>query len=166
MNDLFLNKPENKNMDGTVCISNLFDRKRFLHSIGFILSAKGNKLYKWVLDQTRKVQNMDNYQCFGADILNKDFQNVESVNKKFQCNMIELGLDTCYTYGTGGQILKLHTHGNTLDRLTNDTIGIHWYAGNPYSERSINKLDMDNYLKYQSPLCDALRIGLQNKKIY
>lgn len=157
MNDLSVNINKNANIDGTVCVSNLFDKRRYLHSIGFILSAPKNPLYKWVFEQTKNVQNMDNYQCFGADLLNIEFPNIQKIENRFNgINIVELGLDAVYTYGVGGIIRNLHTIGNTLTEYKTNTIGIHWYAGSPHAELSLNKYNKDNYTKYKSPICEAL----------
>jgi len=124
MSFLPFNTPENAHIDTGVCICN------YGHSIGFMLASQDNLYYRYIWQRTKQAWNSTNYQSIGSILSNHLFPTVQSVHRVLpQLNAINIPMDVVYAYDAA-RISDIYKSQN-LDRYTNNSIGLHWYAGHP-----------------------------------
>jgi len=120
MNDFYLNIPENKNVETFLC------NNEYGHSIGFMMSTKGNKFFRRLLELAKKEFDPYYYQTFGARLYNKYFYTMDSVNEI--TTAINFSMDVVYPHVAGNEEKILN---GTITNFTDRTLGLHWYAGHP-----------------------------------
>jgi len=121
---------------------------RKYHSIGFLGSYKGNTNYKTMYElitkPNSKIYNAHDYQCFGSRLLNKKWQptvNYTNIPKE---------LVYPFEWDHPEQIFNENNNG------TKNTIGIHWYGGNPLSKKWDNLLTATNY-DFDNTICKYIK---------
>jgi hypothetical protein len=119
MEELLMNKPENKDIETVVC------NRVYGHSTGFNLSAPGSKFYNTLCTKAIEEYRPNDYQCLGPTLFNKYFQSIESVHAISPT--INLEMDVVYAHNAN-QVKEL-INGSPA-RFTKESIGCHWYAGN------------------------------------
>jgi len=124
MNFLSFNTPENAHIDTGVCIC------RYGHSIGFMLASRDNLYYRYVWKRTKQAWNSTNYQSIGSILSNHLFPTVQAIQRVLpQLNAVNIPMDVVYAYDAA-RISDIYKSTN-MERYTNDSIGLHWYAGHP-----------------------------------
>lgn len=131
-------------------------------SIGFLASRKGNQLFKDIFNSALKTYKSNSYQSAGVvslyklldcqvndrphalKIINSRYRNLKFYNLPFHVvypfiGHIELSLS---------RILTPKYDKKLLDKMKDDTIGFHWYAGFPLSQDLNNKMNHKNYKEY------------------
>jgi len=141
MNELFFNTEKNMFVDTIPALSTVNEENH--HTIGFMGSSIKNSYFKYISNKAMsKINNINNYQGFGADILNDEFSSLSSIKNKFPELVVEnLPDDVLYPYARliyrDAEFFK----DNCRDLITKNTIGIHWYAGSPHAARFVNGLN-------------------------
>ena len=126
MNSLSFNTPENAHLDTGVCIC------EYGHSIGFMLASNNNLYYKYLWDRAKYVWNDTNYQCIGSMLSGRFFPTMEAIQKTLPTiNAINIPMDAVYAYDAL-HIPHIYKDGD-MSRFTNDSIGLHWYAGHNFA---------------------------------
>jgi len=123
------NTPENRDKDTFVSICH------YGHSIGFLMSSKQNEYYKDLYNKAYKVAT-DNiklgYQQVGAPLINTYYREIHTIPG----NVCNISMNTVYPYDAN-HISNMFI-GNDLSKITEHTIGVHWYAGHQLAGRYLN----------------------------
>ena len=120
IDDIYFNKPEFANTNAVYCISG------YGHSIGFLLGGIGNDYFKTIHGVSQKEYTKENYQCIGSTLCNKTFPTPASTCKG---NIVphNMSMDVVYPYDAN-HVKELFTS-DIPGKITERTIGIHWYGG-------------------------------------
>lgn len=133
-----LQLPENINLGVVYQVHEKVD----YYLIGFMLSSKNNDYFNTLLNSSLLFYNKKDYQSIGASLVNKIFPNIESIRKLQSINVCNLDMDIVYPYDYFN-LKKLITFNNE-NLITNKTIGIHWFNGDPMVKELVEKIDPYN----------------------
>ncbi|MFA7287319.1 MAG: glycosyltransferase [Melioribacteraceae bacterium] len=141
INEFDLNNTDNKLKDTFVCFTSY-------HSIGFLMSSGNNKffeeLYKMAIYNIKNAENLQ-YQNLGRDLYNYFFKynDYKAINYsiKFNCNIANITFETVYPL-QWNQIDLIF--GDNKQRLPENTVGVHWFAGSPITSSVENKITEEN----------------------
>jgi len=135
-------------------------------SIGFLCSSVGNLFFKDLFLHTFKIFNDKYYQSTGVNSIysllsNKKIQTSRNINflniiqKKYPSDKIYnfpmklvypwdwLHLDQIFSY-------------NQISKIPTETIGIHWYGGDPISQMFNITLNHNNFIEFDNTFCNAI----------
>lgn len=133
-------------------------------SIGLLGSTIGNNFYRDLYNNAKSVFNKNKYQSvgviniyrmlYGDEILLEDgdifwahlrSKNIldDIQNKYPDCSLFNIPMDIVYPF-THSEMTKVFCENH---KLPEQTLGIHWYAGNPISQEYNIKLTPDNIHK-------------------
>jgi hypothetical protein len=120
MNNLYFNTPENKNIETFYCDHN------YGHSVGFLMGSPRNRFFRKLMELSKKEYSPLHYQTMGAIIYKKYFSTPESINDITPA--MNISMDVVYAYDATyfSEILM-----NDKPKFTNESIGMHWFAGSP-----------------------------------
>jgi hypothetical protein len=160
INNLFINKPENRN------ITNIFSILWHGHTMGFLLSSPNNDIYKYLLNKVsiyfEKLK--DDYQCIGTLMINKELgTEIKQIQNKFpNLNIYNLLPKTIYAYDIGKikEIFEL----KDIKGFVDYSIGLHWYGGFILSMKAINKLNGYN-IKENSLFEKIIEVSLGKREL-
>lgn len=154
MNKLRFNYEKNKDIDTVVAICEDYLPEYMFHTIGFMMSAGNNPYYNYIVDKSKKNDsNYLDYEIVGNKLLNQEFQNVKKILTRFPSLKIEnIPFDTLYMYYPLKRIPELF-NSSGIERRTDNSIGVHWYAGHFCVEKFVNEITALNYQNYSySPI--------------
>jgi len=119
MSSLYFNTPENKHIQTVYC------NQKYGPSVGFLMATENNKFFKSVKEIAKKEYSPYLYQSIGAIVYLNHFSTHNKINSITPA--VNLEMDVVYPYDA-------HTFPELLiektpRRITNRTIGIHWYGG-------------------------------------
>lgn len=120
MTEFYLNLPENKDVETFIC------NNEYGHSIGFMMSSKGNKFFESLVNLALGEYEPHFYQTLGARLYNKHFSTMEAIYKL--SSAINISMDVVYPSRAGDEADLLKSHSI---KVTDKTLGIHWFAGHP-----------------------------------
>ena len=133
MKSLYFNREKYKDVDTYVCINK---HDRYIHSGGFLMSAPGSKYFARLEELARESYSPNTYQCIGVDMFNKHYPTIERIRELSPA--LNVGMDVVYAHNAN-QIRDMMGPGQPL--FTENSIGIHWYAGSQLWGRFIEKTD-------------------------
>ena len=120
MDELLINKPENKDKETVVCINH------YGHSIGFMMGCPNNSTFEKMAVASLDHFSAKEYQCMGSILFNKLFPTVESIP-----NAVNLGMEAVY-YHDASNVAKIYSS-LSVPKDIKGAIGVHWYAGHKLS---------------------------------
>lgn len=151
LSDLYFNTPENKPLDNTLCIS------RGFHSPAFELSCPNNQFHSYLFKKAFKSGNPLDYQGYAASLRNDEFPTTTQVERQFpKLQTINMSLETVFSY-FDENMDKIWDE-KTTSRLTDNSIGIHWYGGNPTSVYWVKKIKHNTFVQWDNSICRLLKI--------
>ena len=160
INHLALNIEENKDLDTLICN----DIGGHRHAVAFVLSSENNDFYNFTYKRAKTMYKPKDYQCIGAALVNRLFPTIESINERFPDLKIGNILpETTYAYNA--LHIKEIYNSSDLSKFTDNSIGIHWYAGHPLASEYINKITAENYNDFNNVLCKTINCSLKGTKI-
>ena len=129
MDELCFNKEEFSEVNTVVC------RGSYGHSIGFLMGGEGNTYFDTIYRASLKNYNKNEYQCIGSLLCNRLFPTIASTqaNGTIPYN---LPMDVVYPYDFNS-FKELFTK-TSIDRFTENTIGVHWYGGSKIAGAYLN----------------------------
>ena len=149
MNDLYFNQYDNKDIDCAICLQYAGN------IIGFLLSAPQNGFFNKVFDASINAFETTTYQAISAPLVNQLFPSEESIREQIpELKFINMPMDVVYALDHLNIPDIFQT--NDMGRLTDKTIGIHWYAGHPVSQHFNNLLNEDNYQGFRSIITNKI----------
>ena len=143
------NCQENSQVDTALCP--LSDGRK--HTVGFLLSSKGNNFFQHIGEQARKNYNPEVYQCMGSDLINHEFKTFEGLQTQFPNNtFIFLNKNCVYSITSADIGLFYQEVDRNVQKKLNSksTIGFHWFAGHPQSQEFENILTHVNVNEYNN----------------
>ncbi len=124
-----------------------------IHAIGFIFSAPENPFFAHCRDECIRVFDPARYQSAGPFVL-LPWPDVSMIERRWEMAVCRIPEDTVYLFDW------LHMEDlfekNASFRRPG-TIGLHWFGGDPISQRWEQKLTRDNFSRFDSAICAALR---------
>lgn len=151
MDDLYLNRNFNNQIDTMLCIN----EDREYHSIGFLLASAGNELFRLIHEQSYYCLNLKHYQSIGSKLLKYHIPNMGSINSKFKTiHAVNLKMEVVYPSPIN-RITAIF-NSNHQQIITDDTLGIHWFAGHPLAGKFEKLLTEDNYHHYPIFIADII----------
>ena len=148
MDELCFNKPEVSNINTVVCLGSLE------HSIGFLMGSKWNKYFKTLCDASTKDYKKEGYQSMGSLLCGKLFPTMNAINTG---NTVAYSLPMDIVYAHDSTKVKEIFEEGCRSRLTNSTIGIHWYGGHWLSGKYMNTTNGGLYSTGHSIMDDYIR---------
>lgn len=131
------------------CVNNEYG-----HSVGFLLSAPKNKIFRRIKQKALAGYNPDNYQSMGSVVLNKLYP------AGIRADFYNLPMDIVYAYNAH-LIPEIFTEGpRGALRFTRRSVGLHWYAGHWLAGKYINLITKDNVNNFNNVLGSALRMAI------
>jgi len=135
MTDLYFNIPENNQIETVYC------NRVYGHSVGFLMGCENNVIFHKLMLNTKENFNPQHYQIMGSLTYNYVFPTEESI---YQISpAINMSMDVVYSHNAGDIPNIIN---GTKAKFTNESIGLHWYAGSPLWKDFINKTNggLDN----------------------
>jgi glycosyltransferase involved in cell wall biosynthesis len=120
MDELCFNKLELSNIDTVFCFGS------YGYSIGFLMSSENNRYFKTIHLASKKEYKKEGYQSIGVLLCAKVFSSIESI-MRVNSNSYCLPMDIVYAYQWDN--IKEVFDIKCINKITNNTIGIHWYGG-------------------------------------
>lgn len=149
MNDLYFNQHVNRDVDCAICLQYAGN------IIGFLLSAPSNQFFRRVFDASISAFNTTTYQAIGAPLVNQLFPSEKSIQEQLpELKFINMPMDVVYALDHSKIPDIFQT--DDMSRLSEKTIGIHWYAGHPVSQHFNNILTEENYKDYKSIITNKI----------
>ena len=128
MDEIYFNKPHLEKIDTVVCVNTA-------HSIGFLMSSKNNEYFKILYQESKKEYRKEGYQSIGSLLCNKLFPTFESIVSK-NINPYNLSMDV--VYASDWNHVDEIFGAKYSNKITNNTIGIHWYGGSKIAGDYLN----------------------------
>lgn len=128
MSSLYFNHLENKDIETVYC------NHIYGHSVGFLMGCKSNKFFGNLMQLVKIEFNPQFYQAIGSLTYNKYFSTFQSINQITPA--INMSMNVVYAHNAGDieEIIN-----GVQSKFTNESIGLHWYAGSPLWKDFINK---------------------------
>jgi len=127
MSDLYFNTPENNQIETVYC------NRVYGHSIGFLMGSQSNNFFGQLMQLSKVEFNPHMYQSIGSLTYNKYFSNPASIDQLTPA--INMSMDVVYSHNAGD---IPNIIGGSQSKFTNESIGLHWYAGSPLWKDFIN----------------------------
>ena len=124
---------------------------------GFLMAKPKQKMFKDLakLAESLWIRHMwNNYQGLGPGLLSefKSFQGLQQVYP--ETKLYNLPMDIVYPYKPGTEVYELF-FGDSINKTTKNTVGIHWYNGNFVAKEYQNHFDAHRHNgSYMSELLD------------
>ncbi|MFA5669961.1 MAG: glycosyltransferase [Balneolaceae bacterium] len=128
------------------------------YQIGILASAPQNPFFHDVLRLAHKAYSAGDYNSSGVVAFRDAYKTPNDIEKSFPCKVYNMPKSMFYPLGAGGHSGEIaHLFESELDfGIRPDTIGIHWFAGSPISQKWIRVLDCNSYKKYNTMFCKWL----------
>jgi len=148
MDDLYFNTPDNATVNAVFCIS------YYGHSIGFLMGVVDNDYFKTIHKTAIAQYAKERYQCMGSLLCNKLFPNWKSAQKG---NIVlhNLSMEVVYPYDAN-HVKELFIT-ETPSKITEKTIGIHWYGGSDIAGKYLNTTNGGLQLQGSSIIDEYIR---------
>jgi len=142
-------------------------------SIGLLISEPNNDFFKAIFNHAFKTYTPARYQCVGVECLynflfkansytnhNKEinwnyiFRHdlIQKILSKFSHQKIyNIDMDIVYPWKFDEMKFVFEKdYNNGITNITNNTIGIHWYAGDSISQKYNNSMNENNFMNYKN----------------
>lgn len=150
----YLNHPLYRALDTSICLQ--AESGGSYHSIGFLLSSVGNPYYRFISGQTYGMLDLGDYQSIGSRIPNLYFPSAIQIRDRFPgINLENISPDVVYPINYTMVPYIFHTP--YMHYLTEQTIGLHWFAGHPESCKFENLLNDDSLVGYNNIISQVIR---------
>lgn len=132
MSNLYFNTEENRHIETVFC------NQIYGHSVGFLMGIEKNKFFGTLMQLVRVEFTPYAYQSIGSWTYNKYFPTYGSINGMTPA--INLSMDVVYAYNAG-DIPEIINGIPPATKFTENSIGLHWYAGSPLWKDFLNITD-------------------------
>jgi hypothetical protein len=136
--DILYLKPINTididNSDTVICF------RGDVHIIGFYLSKPENPFFKKILDNITIDFDRTKYQSIGSTLLNTLYPSIDNIDMDIKLKNISM--DVVYPYRDGD--INILFNEIDLNKLKEETIGVHWYNGSRISKIFNQNYDQTN----------------------
>ena len=125
-----LNSEKYKNIETFYC------NHDYGHSIGFLMSTPGNKFFESLLNISKSLPPLKEYQTFGATMYNTHFRAEGTIQQITPA--MNMSMEVVYSHRAGDTNELLSTN---PPKFKKESIGIHWYAGDQQWKDFLIKTD-------------------------
>lgn len=122
------------------------------YSIGFLVALENDIMFNNIYNEMKKVFCKEEYQGTWFHILNKN-KPLEKLNSSFGGKSFNLDMDLFYKINS----YLIPEIWESQKEITDNQIGVHWYAGHPLSQEWNNKLNELNWKQYDNYLISAIK---------
>jgi hypothetical protein len=129
MDELSFNIKKNRGVNTVFCISD------YGHSIGFLMGSENNSCFRKIREASYAEYQGRYYQCIGSLLCNKIFPDMAAVTAS-GAEPYNLPMDVVYAHNANN--VKDLFAPSAMEKLTDNSIGIHWYAGNSIAGQYLN----------------------------
>jgi len=126
---------------------------KYGHSVGFMLSGQNNPYYNYIFNYAKEKFNPIDYQSIGVNLLNEKFPSTEAIGKNFpnlKGTVKNIDVKTVYAYDA--LCIPTVYQSSNMTRYTQNSIGLHWYAGHALAREYIVKMNHLNYSRWNNVL--------------
>ena len=102
------------------------------HNVSILISEKESPFDKEIIEAQAGVKAFHDDQAFGTTLLNEMYPELDTISY----NVLAVPYETFYPYSTYN--LKQLFIENDLTPITDNTLAVHWFNGNPLSKMFIN----------------------------
>lgn len=143
------NTEANKNVDNVISLNR--QNPDSYHSIGFLMGEYHSKYYQFVNQMAKKLLiDYNDYQSLGATMLNRELGSFDAIHKKIPgLNIITIEPKLVYAFYPFKKIEDLFTDSGR-NWYSDESIGIHWYAGHQAAAPFVKNMTHENYGDYIS----------------
>lgn len=147
MDCLELNKDSNRELNAVLCMN----PKTKLNSIGFLMGSPNNRFFIETFESAKVRLNCQSYQSAGSNVL--DRYSLDAIVARYpELNIANLSLKAVYPMNPSQNSISLIFKQSSLEYLTENTVGIHWYGGHPDAGVFENSLTQDNIAQFDNVL--------------
>lgn len=125
------------------------DSKHF-HSIGFLMSCGDSQIFKTLAQKAKSKLNRNCYQAIGSILYNQEVNMDET-------NFGNIPINCVYPCHRGSKIFTMSARIFEYNFLTENTIGIHWYAGHTTSGRHENIMQLSDQYSHDNIISHILK---------
>lgn len=133
MAKFYLNDPKYKEVDAWVCLNK---HAAYIHSGGLLMSSPDSPYYTRLEELSHTCYKENDYQSIGVTMFNRCFPTLDKIREISKA--MNIGMDVVYAHNAN-QIRDIIELNRPL--FTENSIGIHWYAGHPMWEKFIRRTD-------------------------
>jgi hypothetical protein len=113
-------------------IVSYYELTKEFHNVSILISEKESPFDELIIKEQKNVKTFHDDQAFGTTLLNTTFPEYENI----PFPVLGVPYDTFYPYATNN-LQQLFIE-NDLTPITNNTLAVHWFNGNPLSKDFIN----------------------------
>tara|TARA_Y100000310_G_C20683173_1_gene817319 strand:+ start:98 stop:976 length:879 start_codon:yes stop_codon:yes gene_type:complete len=130
-----------ENFDTSICYCDAGAGHNY-NSTGALFSSKNNSMYKYLFNKAAEriislgENNVGDYQMVGPSLLNSYVPDL--IDKMPELNVANIAYKVFYPWGWWGEIEGFFNRKNET-RITDETIAVHWFKGDPNSAKHLNK---------------------------
>lgn len=152
-----------KSLDGILKEFESFDTLMCWHeycSIGFLMAKPNNLIYGWARDTWRKNYNSNRYESVGCWLFMSQFKTFGRLVNCFNQSKI-LNISKSLVYPLDSNHVDQIYNGNNSHVFTEDTIGLHWYAGSKIAGDFQNQVNPETVNTLNNTLGVVIRRAIQ-----
>lgn len=147
--DLYFNTEAHRDAEAVICL------REQGHIIGFFMAAPRNPMFERLAEAALKHLDVNQYQAIGSTLMNKLYPDEAAIQAKFPgMAFVNLPMGVVYPFDWT-QAAKIF-QGRDDSALGAETIGVHWFAGNPGSQQFNNLLTAENFRQHPCVLTDLI----------
>jgi len=157
LSDLSLNTHLNQEVDSVVC----YDKRNANEApIGFLMSSKGNVVFKSLAKLASTRYDKLAYQSIGTQLFNSLGRNFEDFKRNF-INRIH-NLETKEVYSLDHKNINRIFEQDCYEEIKDSSIGVHWYGGAPLTQQYNNQLTLATYEDFDNTFTTIAKIVLNS----
>lgn len=142
--DLLIEDIVNSGSTNAICFHKYF-------SIGFLFSLEKDEMFGNIYKKMVATFSPEKYQGSWFHILSKH-KSLDSLNNMFGGKSYNLDMDLFYKLDS----VNVNKIWENKEAISNNQLGVHWYAGHPLSQEWNNKLSSANWHEYDNYLISAI----------
>lgn len=128
------------------------------YSIGFLMSTINSQMFQLVAKEAKKIKRQSNYQTYGSLLLKRLFPYARGIDKRFNIRTYNIPPDLVYPY-KWNEVERIFS--DEPCRVTDTTIGIHWFAGHAEAGRQQSLYETNsNQVNGFWMLCNQIKEGV------
>lgn len=150
MNEAMFNVPEHAHTQALICC------QEDGHIIGFLGSAPGSPLFEDLANQATSAFNPQSYQAIGAHLLDRIAPSPQALKQRYpEMPFLNLPMALVYPYRWTevDHIFEFQDERPYVE----DTLGIHWFGGNPISQVFCERMDSEHWMQYPNAISQQLK---------
>jgi len=125
-------------------------------TVGFMAATQNNLLFAAVNNQTKINFDIKKYQGVGSQLLFRLAGSVDALRKKFN-NVTISNLSPNVVYPLPSGKVPLIYSSNDMSLISDETIGLHWYAGRKSTNEAMRSINEQTYKQQNNIMCILIK---------